>query len=294
MKYVQQISILIVLTFCLSACRSTVTTLQLTKVQLLQDNTNGIDGLDNPRIARLTPDGSQVLVTSADDDALAVFDVNAAFKLSFNTLFKNTSHISGFIGATKVVLSSDGQQAFVVSFYDSSIVAFRKDSMGSYQYQQTISDNLKRFSKTGEPVIIPEELDTLALLGAYDITITPDNQQLLIASSASNALSVFNLHANNQISSEQILRDSQNIDYALKSAVSVVAANNNTDIFVASYEENAVTIFNRTDSGELIYSQTLRDSQMESPHSLAISSDSRYLYVACNQSVVVVIIEAGQ
>ena len=287
MKYFRQVFVAIILAAYFSACISPVKTMQLTKVQLLQDNLNGVDGLDNPRIAKISPDNSQVFVVSADDDALAVFDIDEKFALTFQTLFKNNADISGFRGATKVVLSADGQQAFVVSFYDSAIVIFTKDSMGDFQYQQTISDNVKWFKETGESILIPEELDTLGLLGAYDIGITADNQKLLVASSASNALSVFSLNKNHQISIDQIIRDSQNADYALTSAVSVIAADNNTDVFVASYAENAVTIFTRTDSGKLVFSQTLRNNQIVSPHSLAVSADSQFLYVAGLQSVVV-------
>ena len=287
MKLFQRVFFLIVSAACLNACMSPVKTMHLTKIQLLQDNVNGVDGLDNPRIARVSPDGSQVLVASADDDALAVFDLDENFILTFRTLFKNNADISGLTGATKVVFSADGQQAFLVSFYDSSIVIFTKDAMGDFQYQQTISDNVKWFKETGESIQIPEKLDKLALLGAYDIAITPDNKKLLVASSASNALSVFNLDSHHRISIDQTLRDSQNVNYALSSAVCVIAAGNNTDVFVASYEENAVTIFTRTDSGKLVFSQTLRNNQIKSPHSLAISADSQFLYVAGLQAVVV-------
>jgi 6-phosphogluconolactonase (cycloisomerase 2 family) len=286
-KHFQRVFFVLVAAVCLNACISPVKTMQLTKIQLLQDNVNGVDGLDNPRIARVSPDGLQVLVVSADDDALAIFDLDENLLLTFRTIFKNDADVSGLTGATKVVLSADGQQAFLVSFYDSSIVIFAKDAKGEFQYQQTISDNVKWFKETGESIQIPEKLDTLGLLGAYDIAITPDNKQLLVASSASNALSVFNLDSHHRISIEQTLRDSQNVEYALSSAVSVIAAGNNIDVFVASYEENAVTIFTRTDSGKLVFSQILRNSQIESPHSLAISADSQFLYVAGLQSVVV-------
>lgn len=261
--------------------------MQLTKIQLLQDNVNGVDGLDNPRIARISPDGSQVLVVSADDDALTIFDLDEDFMLTFRKRFKNNTGISGFRGATKVALTADGQQAFLVSFYDSAIVTFAKDSMGDFQYQQTISDNEKWYLETGGSIQIPEELDKLALLGAYDIAITPDNQKLLVASSASNALSIFNLDSNHRISLDQTLRDNQNADFALTSAVSVIVANNNSNVFVASYEENAVTIFTRTNAGKLVFSQALRNNQIESPHSLAISADSQFLYVAGLKSIVV-------
>jgi len=292
LKYLQKIFLVLLMTIGISNCAFAIQPIKLENIQLLLDDTNGVDGLNNPRIARITLDGSQVLVVSADDDALTIFDVDKDFKLTFNTMFKNGSEISGLRGATKFVLSVDEQQAFLVSFYDSALVIFNRNSQGDFQYQQTISDDLKWFTETGSSLPVVEKFDKLALLGAYDIAITPDNKQLLIASSASNALSIFDLDVNGQVSSKQIIRDSQDQRYALTSAVSVITAQDNKHVFVSSYEENAVTIFTRSNTGELTFLQTLRNNfqeikLMNNPHSLAISANSKFLYVASNGAVVV-------
>jgi 6-phosphogluconolactonase (cycloisomerase 2 family) len=240
----------------------------------------------------MTPDGKQVLVASADDDALAIYSLDEHFQLTFKWLFKNDERISGLRGATKFVLSDDGEKVFLVSFYDSAVVVFNKNIAGNYQYQETISDKVKWFQEDGNSVQVPEHLDKLGLLGAYDIAISPDNLQLYVASSASNALSVFNLSTEQSITNKQIIRDNQSENYALQRAVSVNSALDNVHVFVASYEENAVTIFTRGINGKLGYLQTLRNeinniSQLVSPHSIVSSADSQFLYVACSQSVVV-------
>ena len=273
-------------------CTTSIKTIQIIKIQLLLDEENTLNGLDNPRVARMTPDGYQVLVASADDDALAIYDLNKNFQLTFRTLFKNDALITGFRGATKLVISADGGKAYLVSFYDSALVVFNKDSAGDFQYQQTISDGVKWFKDDGRPVSVSQQLDKLGLLGAYDIAISPDNLQLYVASSASNALSIFNLSSKNKVINEQIIRDNQDENYALQSAVSVIAAQDNTHVFVASYEENAVTVFTRSITGKLEYLQTLRNEQnnivqLLNPLGLATSTDSKFIYVACSQAVVV-------
>jgi 6-phosphogluconolactonase (cycloisomerase 2 family) len=282
----------ILLTLLFMGCTTSIEAIQLQKTQLLLDEKNTINGLDNPRIARMTPSGDQVLVASADDDALAIYELDNNFRLTFKTLFKNNELITGFRGATKLVIAKDGKRVFLVSFYDSSLVVFDRDSTGNFQYQQTITDGIKWFKEDGSTVSVSQQLDSLGLLGAYDIAISPDNTQLYIASSASNALSVFNLSSEKKVINEQIIRDNQDENYALQSAVSVISAQNNIHVFVASYEENAISVFTRSNTGKLEYLQTLRNEQhniakLLTPHGLAISADSRFLYVACSQSVVV-------
>lgn len=278
--------------FCLLGCSQFNSVINLKRIQLLQDNSQGVDGLNNARLARFTPDFSQVLVISADDDSLTTFELDKKLKLTFIEIHQNDDDISGMRGATKFVISADGNRLFLVSFYDSALVVFNKNSEGYFQYQQTISDYVKWFTEDGDPLPVPEESDKLGILGAYDIVMTPDNQQLLVAGSASNSLSIFDLGSQGEITSSQIIRDSQIQNYGLKSAVSVNASHDNNYVFVASYEEHAITVFTRSKTGKLTFNQTLRNNQngihqMVNPHSLASSTDSQFLYVACDGAVVV-------
>jgi len=51
--------------------------------QVLEDNKLEVDGLGGARVVALTPDGSQLLVASADDNSLAIFNVDADSQLLF-------------------------------------------------------------------------------------------------------------------------------------------------------------------------------------------------------------------
>ncbi|MFT5162780.1 MAG: 6-phosphogluconolactonase (cycloisomerase 2 family) [Alteromonadaceae bacterium] len=163
-------------------------------MQLLKDNVAGIDGLDNARLARLSPGGKHALVTSADDDSLAVFGVDSQFRLRFLQVFKNDHNTRGLEGANAFVFSADGQRVYVQSYYDSAVVDFKYNPEGGYQLKQVISDEVSvtRIFKDETPL---GALDKLGLFGAYDIAITADNRQLFVASVMSSALSVFDINA---------------------------------------------------------------------------------------------------
>ena len=64
---------------------------KLTLKQTLVDNQAGADGLAGARAVAITPDNSQLLVVSADDNSLAVFDIDANFKLSFKQLLQHST-----------------------------------------------------------------------------------------------------------------------------------------------------------------------------------------------------------
>jgi len=249
--------------------------------QVLEDNKLEVDGLGGARVVALTPDGSQLLVASADDNSLAIFNVDADFQLSFNRVFKNNSTIDGLNGATSLVFSPDGHCVYVVSYYDSAVAIFERDEKGSYQFKQVIRDGLAY-----EDVFSDEESvhkrDKLGLRGAYDIAITTDNTQLFVASVASNAVAVFDIYKSGNVVFNQAIRDSDNKEYGLGGAVNVIITPDNSQVIIAGFNENSLTIFNRNANGGLGHSQTLINGKggvknMIAPQGLVMSPDGNYL-----------------
>ncbi|NQZ83038.1 MAG: beta-propeller fold lactonase family protein [Colwellia sp.] len=271
----------------------------ISEIQVLKDSGFGMDGLAGARVAELTPDGSQILVSSADDNSLAIFDVGQDFHLTFNHVFKNDAIIDGLNGAASLVVAPDGKRVYVVSYYDSALTVFEKNKQGDFEFIKAIRDGLPY-----EDVFSEEEAvkikDKLALLGAYDIAITADNSQLFVASVASNAVAIFTINKNGEIIFERAIRDGDNNDYGLRGAVNVVISPDNSQVLIAGYNEDAITIFNRNTKGILNYSQTLlneKDSieNMLGPQGLAISPDGKYLYVACGKgNALIVFAKNGQ
>jgi WD40 repeat protein len=122
------------------AAASTVESLQLT--QILQDDDNGVDGLGNPRSVKVLLDNSKVFVSSGDDNAFAIFNVDNNFNLTFSQIFKNSSaNINGLEGALGVAYLSQGDQVVVTGFYDGALTQFSKNK-NSYRFNKTISDGI--------------------------------------------------------------------------------------------------------------------------------------------------------
>ncbi|PAJ74068.1 hypothetical protein CJF42_12615 [Pseudoalteromonas sp. NBT06-2] len=277
--------------FSLVGCTFNPQYQNLKQLLLLQDEINDIDGLDNPRIAKLNNEATQLFVVSADDDSLAVFDVSNDFDLSLSQVFKNDENITGLRGATKVAISKDGLFAYVVSFYDSALVIFKKGVDGKFYYQHTYSDNINWWEYKGKP--IASSLQKLALLGAYDIEINDASDQIYIASSVSNAISIFNINTDGFPIFSHAIRDTDNINYNLEGTVDVLLSPSNSKLFAAGYNENAINIFLKQDKLKFNLSQRLINNtdgikHLEKPLSMAISHDELYLYIACaNGSIVI-------
>ena len=270
---------------CVSTPDSYSTQETMKEKQVLEDNKLGVDGLGGARVAELTPDGKHILVTSGDDNSLAIFNVDSDFELSFSRVFKNNSTIDGLEGAVSLAVSSDGRRIYVVSYYDSAVAVFEQDEQGSYQFIRAIRDGLPYDEIFSDNESLKTK-DKLGLLGAYDIAITADNSQLFVASVASNAVSIFDINKNGDVVFNHAIRDGDDTKYGLGGAVNVIITPNDSQVIVAGFNENSITVFNRTANGVLEYSQTLVNGKdgvknMIAPQGLAISPDGNYLYAAC-------------
>ena len=288
--------ILLIVSFtagCISNHKPYSTLESIREKQVLEDNQLGVNGLGGARVVQLTPDGTLLFVTSADDNSLAIFNVDADFKLTFNRIFTNNTKIDGLNGATSLVLSPDGRRVYVVSFYDSALTIFEQNEQGHYQFLQVIRDGLPYEEVFSEESSIKKK-DKLGLLGAYDIAITNDNSQLYVASVASNAVSIFDIDKNGNVSFNHAIRDDDNTEYGLAGAVNVILTPNNAQLIVAGFNENAITIFHRNAKGVLKHSQTLINGKGEvknmiAPQGLAMSPDGHYLYAACGGSNAIIV-----
>ncbi|WP_299789551.1 beta-propeller fold lactonase family protein [uncultured Shewanella sp.] len=281
----------------------------MTLVQVLKDNEAGVDGLDNPRSVRVSPDGTHVAVVSGDDNSLAIFDISDDFNLSFNRVFKNnTPGITGLEGASQVAFLPDGNSLFVASFYDSALVVLDRDEANRYNFRRSVSDGLsvERIFNSAEPV---GALDTIGLLGAWDLVVSDDGQQIYVTGYKSNGLSVFDVPeldvANPDVSGLDASNSDSSADRPVPSlvkgdevglggAVGLALSADNSLLAVTGFDEHMLTLYNRTPDGELRLSQTLIGGEsgihhLINPQVVRFSPDGDHIYVACAGSNAVVI-----
>jgi 6-phosphogluconolactonase (cycloisomerase 2 family) len=263
----------------------------ITLVQVLEDGINGVDGLDNPRVAKIANNNSQVVVVSGDDNSFAVFNLDDDFNLTLQQVFKNIyPGVNGLEGASGVTLLSG--KAFVTGFYDGALTTFTQRNR-LYEFTDTISDKLsdRRLFESDIPV---GELDYFGLLGAWEVIGTTDEKQLLVASYLSNSISIFDITLDEKIVFNRSFKNDSSFKEGLGQPVSLGLSPSNDELYVLGFEGNQLTIFDRGETGELAVKQVLKNginnvNEFLNPQKIAVSSNGKYLYVACSGSNSIVV-----
>lgn len=297
---------LIVFIFTGISCSSSLTLQELQSIklsQVLQDGKtshNGVisDGLDNARFAAITSDNSTVLIVSADDNALAQYEIDDNFQLSFKQKIENNSLIDGLIGASDVVISKDNQYAYVISFYDSALVVFKRNPNGLFSFLQVVRDDIAINNLFKNDAAVKKS-DILKLRGAYDITLSNDEKHLYIASSVSNAITIFTILPSGHVEYYHSVISDNNKFAVLDNTVRVSLSPNNKELTSISFAGNAINIFKRNMLGQLKWHQTITNTQQEyeqlkGPLAVTYSPNGNFLYIGLYESNAIMVLQKDQ
>ncbi|MBT9312845.1 DUF4347 domain-containing protein [Leptothoe kymatousa] len=159
-------------------------------------------------------------------------------------------------GAAGVAISPDGSQIFVVSAVESAISVFNRDASGNISFSQVIRDG----SDIGN--ILGSEL----LAGAFGVAVSPDGNQVYVASTGDDSLSVFSRDGAGGLTEQQSLRNTRpdpnnNVVDSLAGAVDVAVSADGSQVFVVSLTDSAITVFDRDGAGTLTLRQSIKDGQ---------------------------------
>ncbi|WP_404340185.1 beta-propeller fold lactonase family protein [Pseudoalteromonas mariniglutinosa] len=272
---------------------STIEDLQL--VQILKDDVNGVDGLGNPRSVKVLSDNSKVFVSSGDDNALAIFNLDKNFNLTFSQVFKNASaDINGLEGASGVSYFDRGNQVVVTGFYDGALSQFSQSHSG-YRFSQSISDGLG-YDRVFDSALPVREFDSLGLLGAWDIVKTNNEKQLFVASYMSNAISILDIMPDKKVTFNRIIKGARPLERDLGKPITVALSPLNDELYVLGFDGHQLTVFDRNDKGDLLVKQVLKNAvaaveQFINPQKIVVSPNGKFLYVACAGSNAIVVFQ---
>jgi len=266
---------------------------ELKLIQILKDDVNSNDGLGNPRSVKVLSDNSKVFISSGDDNAFAVFNLDDNFNLTFSQVFKNSSEsISGLEGASGLISLEHGNKVVVTGFYDGALTIFSSKN-NAYSFKKTISDGLS-YERVFDSEVPVGKLDRHGLLGAWDIVNTLNEKQLLIASYMSNAISIFDITPDKQVIFNRTVKGAKPFEDDLGKAISLALSPLNDELYVLGFEKHQLTIFDRSKTGNLLVKQVLKNgsdgvNQFVNPQKIIVSPNGKFLYIACAGSSSIVV-----
>ena len=149
----------------------------------------GADGLDEPISVAVSPDGSNVYVASFNSDAVVLFERVAGGGLKPMGCVGNSGTgppscigADGLDGAASVAVSPDGSNVYVASFNGSAVALFERFAGGGLKPMGCVGN-----SGTGPPSCIGAD----GLDAARSVAVSPDGQNVYVASNDSNAVVLF-------------------------------------------------------------------------------------------------------
>ena len=250
----------------------------LTYSSFLQDGVGGVNGLNTPYGVVVSPDNRHVYTASAGDDAVTLFERDAATGgLTFIETYLDDGQtggtINGLNGSQRLAISPDGAHIYVPTSSDDALVVFSRNSAdGKLTYVETHVDGVG--GVTG-------------LNGSYSVAVSPDGNQVYVASSVDDAIVVF---ARNTVTGELTLIEELfdgvgGID-GLNSAHDVKVTLDGNHVYVAGSIDDEIAIFSRNPTtGALTFLGVERDGTigvdgLNNVYGLFVSPDNVHVYAA--------------
>lgn len=262
-------------------------------------------GLDGPNSVALSPDGRFLYATARNSGSVAVFHRESSTG-ALRQLPPGSGCVSGLpvpgcaagralVGPDVVVVSPDGENVYVGSFFGNAVATFVRAKNGTL------------FQAAGPEGCIAEAISGCATgigLGAPEgLAISPDGKSLYVGSALSNAVAVLGRDAaaggtlgqatdgTACVANQPLAGCATGVQLAGANAVATAPAGR--DVYVTSLFSNSVTSFGRAATGVLtqkpgtaaclIFLRAAGCSfgrAMVAPEGLAVSPDGATVYVA--------------
>lgn len=251
----------------------------LSHVQSWRNGQGGISGMASPDRILISPDGTNLFVSSVNGNSVAVFKRNNANgTLTFVQAFQR-SGAPGLDGAFGMAMDPGSKHLYVAGSYASSIAIFGRDDLGvgSFVYLGVVTSG--QGGVTG-------------LNGIRDLVVTDksNGSQVLGVSDAANTVVAFDRDDSNgslQFVQALVLGSNQRpMSLALSPA-----NRGNTHVYVAAQNSNSVHILQRVRDTTSPMDGRLRrvgsvsvgagaPQAMSGPRDVSVSPDGKHVYVA--------------
>ncbi|MEZ5063005.1 MAG: beta-propeller fold lactonase family protein [Solirubrobacterales bacterium] len=251
-----------------------------------------VDGLRFADEAAVSPDGKQVYVVGGLDDAVAIFDRNAATgALSFDSAVTDTVGGDDLGRPEGVAVSPDGEFVYAVSNIDDSILAFDRDPADGSLTQVEMEMNGVDDATDAGPVVDGMESPT-------SVVVAPDGDAVYVGTDFDDSIAVFERdQATGKLVFVEFEKDGVGGVDGLNSVEDVIVSGDDDNVYATGGFDNAVAVFDRDTATEALSFVEVEKNNVDdpgdlggtvsglaSPRQMGLSSDDRNLYIAGSSS----------
>ena len=240
-----------------------------------QDGNGSVDGLGKATQVLCSADNKHVYVLGFGDDSVSHYERNATTgELSFKSLLKDgVNGVNGLDGPRNMVLSGDGEFAFVAGGEGDSISWFdRNTSTGTLSYLGILEDGVGGVD---------------GLNGPHNIGLSNDSRHAYVTGWNDNAVSWYEVNSTSgALTFLGSLKDGVNGLDGLSSAYDVALSPNDQHVYLTSAGDDSVSWYDRdTITGDLTFVGILKDQAsgvdgLDGARSIALTSDGKFAYLA--------------
>jgi len=262
-----------------------LTTGALTFVSEIENSVNFVNGISGAFSAFVSPDGNNVYVTGANNNAVTVFDRNANDgTLTYQTMHEDGQNGINFMGfPVEVKGSNDGNYVYVVGSMDNAINVFERNTLtGALTFKEAMVEGTSGVSGMNFPI---------------NIAVSDDDSFVYTASEGSGAAVVFQVESNGSLNYIENQATGTGGVSGLTSPYGVTVSPDGNHVYAASFGDDALVVFERaSDDGDLTYvSKAINGvdnvSGLDRVYSVIVSPDGKHVYAAANNDDAVTIFE---
>jgi len=244
----------------------------LTYVERVVDNTNGVDGLDNVYNMAMTYSGNWLYACGYNEDELSHFNRDASTgNLSYVAVYTDGVESTILNGPSGIAVHPSDNNLYVGSAIDNGIAVFTIHSGNG-----TLTLLEEQINNTGG---VPSG----ALDNVSDITISSDGAYLYATSYDQAQIVLFSIHSGNGSLTYQTRYTSATYDF-LTNVFSISISNDGESLYTSAIGSEAVGVFSRnTTTGFLTFVESFTQGNeieyLQDPQYVIISPVDQFVHV---------------
>lgn len=238
----------------------------ITYTNLVRDNVAGVDGLRGVASIAISADGLNLYAVGQLEDALAVFSRDLSDgSLQFLEVHRDGSGgVLGMRFPSAVAVSRDGRHVYAVAEVDDSLVVFQREpSTGRLTFADAYQDEVEGI---------------FGLNGANAVTVTPDDQYVVVSGYTEDTLTVFSRQATSDYLAFVDIEQDGEGETEMLGPSSVTVSPDGSFLYVAASLDNSVSVFTRDPTADGFLYVGKEPTGYE-PRGLAIDKQGNNAYI---------------